>query len=134
MTSVGLVACGKRKRPSAAKALDLYTGSLFRKASAYCGLTYDSWYILSAKHGLLEPDQWVEPYDLTLNGLSPDARRRWAEGVLAEIEQRGLDGSEFYLHAGERYSEFLAPRLRAERPLAGLGIGKQLAWYCARGL
>lgn len=127
MMTIGLVACGKKKLATSAAACDLYQGSLFRKASAYCATTYDRWYILSAKHGLLAPDQVVEPYDLSLKELTLNERQQWATRVLAEIERRGLAGGSFYLHAGIQYSKFLAPALNADRPLSGLGIGKQLA-------
>jgi hypothetical protein len=133
VTTIGLVACGKGKLERPAAARDLYTGALFRKASAYSGATYDQWFILSAKHGLLAPDDWVEPYDLSLRHFSRDERRRWGERVLAEIERRELAPATFFLHAGDRYAEFLAGPLMARRPLAGLGIGRQLAWYKARG-
>lgn len=132
MSTVGLVACGKRKQPTAAPAQDLYTGSLFRKASAYARATYDQWFILSAKHGLLLPAQWIEPYDLSLRDLPRNQRQAWAESVLDELETLGLSEAIYCLHAGDLYSEFLVSRLDVERPLVGLGIGKQLAWYRAR--
>lgn len=133
MSTVGLVACGKRKLASAAAARDLYAGALFRKASAYAMATYDQWYILSAKHGLLIPEQWIEPYDLSLRDLPRNQRQAWAVSVLDELETLGLSEAIYCLHAGDLYSEFLVSRLDADRPLAGLGIGKQLAWYRGRG-
>jgi hypothetical protein len=54
---VGLVSCTKSKTDHSAPPKDLYEPSaLFRKARRYCKDTHDEWYILSAKHGLLEPD------------------------------------------------------------------------------
>lgn len=130
---VGLVACGKGRRAAPAAAQDFYTGTLFRKASAYCAETYDDWYILSPKHGLITPDTVIAPYDLSLRVLSADERRAWARRVLAQIRERGLGDATFFLHAGQRYAEHLVPVLHAERPLAGLGIGQQLAWYIRQG-
>jgi hypothetical protein len=131
--TVGLVACGKQKLAAPAEARLLYVSPLFRKASAYATATYDRWFILSARHGLLVPDQVIAPYDLSLRHLSRAERRHWAAAVLAEIEQLNLQDASYFLHAGQRYSEFLAEPLSATRPLAGLGIGQQLAWYVARG-
>jgi hypothetical protein len=133
LTTVGLVGCGKGKLDHAAPAQSLYNGSLFRKASAYCTATYDQWFILSAKHGLLDPGDIIDPYDLSLRNLSADERRLWAERVLAQINQRGLGEASFYVHAGDRYAEHLESYLNSQRPLKGLGIGRQLAWYSARG-
>lgn len=133
MTTVGLVACGKQKLATPAEARLLYVSPLFRKASAYAAATYDRWFILSARHGLLAPEQRIAPYDLSLRHLSRDERRQWAANVLAEIERLNLDDAVYFLHAGQRYSEFLAEPLAATRPLTGLGIGQQMAWYHARG-
>jgi hypothetical protein len=133
VTTIGLVSCGKGKLDHATLARHLYTGDLFRKASAYSIANYDKWFILSAKHGLLDPDDTIEPYDLSLKDLSAEGRRIWAKRVLAQIDDCGLSNETFYIHAGERYAEHLETHLNSERPLRGLGIGKQLAWYTARG-
>ena len=54
---IGLISCTKSKRDEPAPPRDLYEPStLFQKAREYCENTYDEWYILSAKHGLLDPD------------------------------------------------------------------------------
>jgi len=68
------VGCGKGKLDHATKARYLYTGSLFRKANAYCIANYDEWFILSAKHGLLDPNDVIDPYDLSLKILGADER------------------------------------------------------------
>ncbi|WP_395858435.1 DUF6884 domain-containing protein [Arthrobacter sp. KBS0702] len=44
---------------------------MFKKASAYAELTCDRWYILSAKHGLLHPDEIIQPYDMRLGTNHP---------------------------------------------------------------
>jgi hypothetical protein len=54
-----------------------------RPVEASCG----TWLVLSAKHGLLDPDEIIEPYDVALRDLSPAAQtgvvnqRRRATGV-----------------------------------------------------
>jgi len=53
--------------------------------------------------------------------------------VLAQIDDRALNDAMFYIHAGDRYAEHLESHLQSQRPLKGLSIGKQLAWYTARG-
>ncbi len=134
MTRIGLVACGKGKLDRPAPARDLYNGALFRKASAYCEATYDGWFILSAKHGLVDRETLVEPYDLSLSHLDQPERRAWAERVVEDLRRRDLLDAEFFMHAGEKYARPLEPLLGVtHRPLRGLGIGRQLAWYRARG-
>lgn len=73
-----VVPCGAGKATLPAPARDLYTGSMFRHvfANAERCARLDEEYgrgparvlILSAKHGLIEPDAVVAPYDLKMGG------------------------------------------------------------------
>src|SRR5262249_1281589 len=92
------------------------------------------WFILSAKHGLVEPAQVLAPYDLALHRLDRSARQAWACRVVEQLRQRGLldSGHRFLLHAGADYAEPLATLLPAEQPRRGLGIGRRLSWYRRR--
>ena len=133
-----LVGCVKSKRDHASLARDIYTSSLWQGRRAYAEAHGCPWYILSAKHGLLAPDTWIEPYDLALDSLSAAKRREWSLGVLndlaAQIET--LDGKVIEIHAGKLYAEFgLEKGLRdvgavVRRPLEHVvGTGCQIAWY-----
>ena len=131
--SLCLVSCVGRKRSSPAPASDLYTSPWFRKARAYAERVGGPWFVLSAKHGLVQPDEMIAPYDLTLNTMPVADRRRWAAKVLTQLEPH-LDGvgSVVFL-AGQRYREFLTPSLRSRGlvvsvPMQGLRIGEQLSW------
>src|SRR5690606_20391996 len=55
-SDVILIGCAKRKHPAAAPARDLYASPLFRKGRAYAEHAEVPWFILSAKHGLVAPD------------------------------------------------------------------------------
>ncbi len=129
---VGLVACCKQKLAGPAPARQVYTSALFRKASGYCEARYDSWFILSAKHGLVAPDQTIEPYDCTLPRQKRTDRRAWGLRVVEQIKERGLERATFFFHAGRAYAEPLAGFLTCSFPLKGMGIGRQLAWYLAQ--
>jgi hypothetical protein len=63
---VGLVGRASQKLQRPAPARELYVSQLFKKASAYAERTCDRWYILSAKHDLVHPDEVIEPYDVRL--------------------------------------------------------------------
>ncbi len=137
MKSLGLVSCTKRKQDYSCKASEMYSVSdLFRKACAYCVKKYDIVAILSAKYGLLLPDDEIKPYNKTLNEMSVDARKAWAEEVFKQMQTRlNMDdyGNVFF-HAGKNYRDFLLPKLeriglKCAVPLGTLPIGKQLAWY-----
>jgi hypothetical protein len=126
---IGLVACCKTKLAEPARAEDLYRSPLFRKARAFCLDHYSRWFILSAKYGLVDPGQVIAPYDCTLLDRDQKARARWGLHVFSQLEALGLAGETFVAHAGKVYVAPLADNLRIETPLAGLGIGQQMAWY-----
>ena len=57
------MACVKSKGTRLAAAKDLYISALFRKERAYAECAGVPWFILSAEHGLVEPDEWLAPYE-----------------------------------------------------------------------
>jgi len=138
---VGLVGCVKSKRDRAAPARDLYTSALFLGRRRAVQGTCDRWVILSALHGLLRPDEIVEPSDLAMADVPRPKRRDWAADVLEALGQElgSLDGVTFEIHAGADYADHgLVDGLRAagariEQPTAGMSLGVQLSWYGGRG-
>jgi hypothetical protein len=126
----------KSKRTFAAAAKDLYTSALFTKERAYAERTGVPWYILSAKYGLVRPDESIEPYEMYLPETAPSYRRAWGARV---IEQLGncegpLQGKVIEIHAGAAYLEALRSGLTklgalVTEPLEGLRLGERLAWY-----
>nr|WP_247416291.1 DUF6884 domain-containing protein [Halomarina salina] len=105
---------------------------------SYAEEEHDEWWILSAKHGLLDPDgPPVEPYDEALREASVAEKRDWAERVYQELEAAGLlePGVHLVIHAGEDYYGHLIPKIRDlegtsfEIPTKGLSIGETVSWY-----
>ena len=133
MSVVGLVACGAGKRAEPAEARILYTSPLFTKSMEYVEKRCNKWYILSAKHGLLNPDQVIAPYEKSLNTKSRAEREGWAAKVWRDLEKWLVPDDEVIMLAGKKYREFLAPRInnhgcQIKVPMEGLGIGRQLQW------
>ncbi len=99
------MACAKSKlsRPAAAK--DLYSSARFRKARAYAERSGAPWFILSAEHGLVAPDEWLAPYERYLPDTPREYRRAWGEWVVVRLELllERLAGTVVELHAGENY-------------------------------
>ncbi len=129
MKKIVLISCVSKKLPHLASAQDLYVSPLFRLNLQYARkLQPDAIYILSAKHGLLDLDNDVEPYNLTLNDMATRQVQAWAEQVLEQIKQRAdLSRDHFVFLAGLKYRKFLVPRLVSyEVPMQGLTIGRQL--------
>jgi cytoplasmic iron level regulating protein YaaA (DUF328/UPF0246 family) len=130
---VALISCVKSKAATAQPAGDLYTSSLFKKMRNYAQRNADEWYILSAEHGLLQPDQVIEPYERTLNKMSAHDRSAWAERVQKQLLNVLKPGSEIIVLAGERYRENLVGFLKSHGfnvsvPMEGMAFGRQLQW------
>lgn len=126
-----LVSCVGKKRSEAARAKDLYQSDWFLKARCFVESKGYRWFILSAEHGLVDPNAVVAPYDKTLNVMAVRDRRDWADKVLGEL--LALDSGSFIFLAGQRYREFLTGPLLSrgitvEVPMEGLKIGQQLSW------
>ena len=134
-----LLGCVSQKhgRPMAAK--DLYRSELFRRRRLYAEASGVPWWIVSAEYGLVDPDQKIAPYDTRIARLQPSDRQRLAESVASDLEREigPLTGKRLEVHAGEEYVQAVGPALRRRgaqltRPLLGLRIGEQLAWYGKR--
>jgi len=137
MKRVALVSCAARKVSRAVQTQDLYDSDLFRKSRAWAQQNADSWFILSALHGLLPPDKVTAPYDVTLNRMPRAERQAWADRVMTELENQITPGDTVLFLAGAKYREDLhllleAAGFRVEVPMRGLGIGRQLAWLKGR--
>jgi hypothetical protein len=132
-TLVYLVSCVSKKRSNPCRARDLYMSDWFAKARRYVEASGCPWFILSAKYGLVAPDQVIAPYELTLNTMGVPELRAWAERVSNQLVYAVPELSHVVFLAGQRYREFLARHLTeggiaVSAPMAGLRIGEQLSW------
>ena len=134
---LGLVSCAKSKQKHPCRAEDMYTpSSLFRKAYKYSKKRYDQVAILSAKYGLLLPQEIIEPYELTLKTMKVSEKRLWAIRVHGQLHEKvGLTRVDsVYFHTGLDYRRYLIPLLKNDGlevsiPLENLSLGQQLQWY-----
>lgn len=133
---VVLVGCVKSKRSSAAPAKDLYTSDYFGKMRAYAESTGVPWFILSAQHGLVAPDEWLEPYDCYLAKMSPHYQLDWGRKVAGQLEEAvgTLQGRVFDIHAGASYVKAVEAAVVPKGgviidQLSGLPFGQRLSWY-----
>ena len=133
-----LLGCVKLKASSPQQAKDLYVSDLFRKRRRYADQRGLPWFVLSAEHGLLRPDDLVAPYDVELKAQPASYRRVWGAWVIERLRRElgVLTGVRLEVHAGDAYAEAMGEPARAAgakliRPLQGLMLGEQLAWYLA---
>jgi len=130
MRIIYLISCVKSKLSYPAKARDLYTGTLFTLSLKYAlQQEPDAIYILSAKYGLVDLDQVISPYELTLNTMKEAEKRTWAKKIVNALNKKAnLQQDHFVLIAGNNYRKYLLPKFRYyEVPFEGLPFGKLLS-------
>lgn len=139
-----LVGCGSAKCDHAAPAKDLYSSTYFSKKRQYAEEECDDWRILSAKHGIVEPDNVLEPYNASLvpahdSYIGEDAVREWSQDIQASLGGLVSEFSrpanvEIVTLAGEAYAEHVELGLAAspvllDFPFRGLGgLPGQMRW------
>lgn len=133
-----LVSCGRAKQHSPTRAADLYTSDGFQKRRAIAEVAGGVWFILSAEHGLVAPDEWVAPYDLPLASAPWDYRAAWGRWVAARLAYKmgGLRGKSILVLAPAPYSNAFIGHLEEAGatvvdPLAGLRQGEQGGWLAS---
>lgn len=145
--TVCVIGCGKAKLTEPARAKDLYVGSLFRAARRYAE-RFGHWRIISAKHGVLDPEKVIAPYELRLpRGL--EGCDKWGVKVACELidsVSHALDDErpireqlEIVVLAGADYADPLCAHLARLRvpfrcPLAGFELGARMRWFKQQGL
>lgn len=106
-----VIGCSREKRLCPAPARELYTSDRFRNCLALArGLTAP-FFILSGKHGIVDPDKVLEPYDVDLSVLSAADQRIWAEQAI-DVLARCAGGRTVTVLATETYG---APLVEANR-------------------
>jgi hypothetical protein len=73
----------------------------------------------------------LAPYDLSVHQMSAREREAWANRIAVELTDRFPAGTVLWFHTGALYLDAIASVVphQVHFPLAGLGIGQQLAWY-----
>ena len=120
-----LIACSARKLDRAAAAKDLYQGQAFSLACKAAAAAGADVLILSALHGATDPDAVINPYNVTLSDMTAADRAAWAKTTAAQLEPH--KGRSITVLAGANYAAAVEGFADVSRPLAGLGIGQQLA-------
>lgn len=126
------LSCVKTKQKTRCAAQDMYTSDLFKKSLAYAKqLQPTHIYILSAKYGLLDLQDMIDPYNATLVGANDATCKRWAYMVYKQMQERQINfDDETIFLCGKNYRKYLITKFtNAAAPLKHLGIGQQLAFY-----
>ena len=142
---IALIGCSKEKSVTAdgvkypVPVREFYNSDLFRKRLQYCEACGLTWFVLSAKYGLIPRWNSVRYYDQTFADMHPNNIAAWAPGVVVQLMDQLCDDETpgdltVEIHAGREYCEPLATMLglvgvKVELPMKGLAIGKQLQFY-----
>jgi hypothetical protein len=84
-----------------------------REQARHSGLP---WFVLSAHHGLLDPDEVISPHEIQIDDQPTAYRTAWGEWVVAQLADRlQLDGVVVEVHGGVDFAQPL------RQPLARRG-------------
>ena len=103
-------------------AAELFTSPGFVSARDHAVRAGERWFVLSARHGLLEPADVVGPFDNQLGDRPLGYRTAWGEWVAAQLADRmWLSGLVVEVHGGVDFAQPL------RQPLGRRGAGVELA-------
>lgn len=122
---IALIACCGEKKQESCKAEDIYKSPLFLLSKTWVKKRNLKWMILSAKHGLLNPDKIIDPYNLSLNNFKKDDLKKWDLMVQSQIKKTFLVPPFFVILAGHKYQGPFK-KFNYVDVLKSLGIGQRL--------
>jgi hypothetical protein len=133
---IGLISCSSQKLDRPAIARSLYSSPLFQKSLAYAERRCMAVYVLSAAHGLVGVDDFVQPYNRRLG--TKQERFLWAKSTVASLQGKHEGYEELLVLAGEDYAQPLRRALHdvnwigeVHEPLHGRQVGERLSWLNA---
>lgn len=143
MKKIVLIACVAKKVDKISKAQDLYESTLFKSSLAYAkALKPDKILILSALHHVLELNDVIEPYDVTLSNvpkkkrkpglkiLTASEKKEWGKAVINILSTKtDLKKDRFVVLAGQEYIKPIKDSItNLENPLNKLPQGKRVKY------
>jgi hypothetical protein len=143
MKTIVLIACVSKKSNKKIKAEDLYISTLFKASLTYAkSLNPDKILILSALHHVIELNEEIEPYNVTLSNV-PKKRRKpglkilnanekiqWGKKVIDLLSGKtNLQNDKFIILAGQEYIKPINKSIpNLENPLYRLSQGKRVSY------
>jgi hypothetical protein len=109
---------------------------LFLKRLRYAQGMGKPYYVYSAKHGLVDPNEMIHAHDVVMDDLSPNERQALGQNAVARLKNdRGqLDGVIVEVHGSKSSIAALNPYFSAEgarmlTPTDNMTMPEQLDWY-----
>ena len=111
-----IISCSKRKKNGKKRAWDVYDGIVFRmlkKMEREVGLPKDlEMLILSAKYGIIRPDQLIEEYDECITQSKIKELKPYIEGQLSDYLNHQLP-REIFCCLGKQYLQAIYDNLES---------------------
>lgn len=132
MSDLIVIGCGKQKLAAPyAKAIDLYTGPLFKAHRRLAESKGGPHYILSGLYGLVEPTMTIANYEATMVGAGKQKREEWSNMVLHQFRAM-VKPTRLVVLCGKLYLGTWRAALVEDgwsiiTPLAGLKVGERLS-------
>ncbi len=102
-----ILACSQKKGPNPVAARELYLGSLFKLGRKFAEVHHFDYVIISAKYGLLNPEQVIAPYDQRIANLADVRRVR--EMVISPLQELFQKYEKIIVIGGNLYRKVLEP-------------------------
>jgi hypothetical protein len=112
-----VIGCGREKLSIGAPACNLYTSDRFRQSVTLATILPAPFVILSAKHGIVEPGEVLEPYDLDIDTLSDAHQRSWAKAAVDRLATHAEGRAISVLTTGAYERLLIAANGRRPQPL-----------------
>lgn len=133
MTTIYIVQCVKTMSGRRGAAKDMYASPYFKKCRRHVEERGGLWFILSAKHHLLEPDTPISPYQKALDDMSLSELREWGREAVRQMKERLPTAERVVFLCGAKYEcevlDWLQSRYpEVEAPLQGKRIGERMQW------
>tara|TARA_R100000152_G_C6779379_1_gene210950 strand:+ start:867 stop:1280 length:414 start_codon:yes stop_codon:yes gene_type:complete len=124
---IGIIGCGSKKQIKKCRAEDMYLGSFFKMSTSIVKKTTERYFILSAKYGVLNPSDIIEPYELKITDLKTEQYRRWIFQNSKRLQQLINKNETIYSLASDRYNNALY-QFNVYAPMTGLTMGYRNSW------
>lgn len=124
------ISCSKLKAKKPCKAEQMYISPLFKKSLLYSKkLEPDAIYILSAKYGVLELNEKISPYNITLNNMTENKRKLWSLNVIKQLKEKQInfEKEKAVWLTGKNYNKYLLHFFKNNiLPFKKLTLGQRL--------
>lgn len=129
------ISCVKKKKDYPCRADEMYISDFFKKQLEYAkSLHPNIVYILSAKYGVLELQDRIEPYEQTLKKMSKQQKKCWNDMVIRQLMYKNVDFTQKAVFlCGDLYASGLSDLFTdKELPMSGMKFGERLKFMKER--